>query len=98
MQDAPSLKKTKQNKNIYLCASAAKPGSGRHAVRQAKMSRAKEEGKEERSECRAKGGKAKRSETARKSVMDVGFFGQRRPDVRGPLARSTAYLLKHLTY
>lgn len=62
MQDAPSLKT--KNKNIYPCASAAKPGSGRHAVRQAKMSRAKEEGKEERSECGAKGGKAKRSETA----------------------------------
>lgn len=59
---------------------------------------AKEEGKEERSECRAKEGKAKRSETARKSVMDAGLFGQRRPDVRGLPAWSTAYLLKHLTY
>lgn len=88
------LWKKQKNKNIYLCASAAKPGSGRHAVRQAKMSRAKEEGKEEeRSECRAKGGKAKR-----KSVMDAGLFGQRRPDVRGPPDRSTAYRLKHLTY
>lgn len=31
------------SENMEPCASAAKPGSGRHAVRQAKISRAKEE-------------------------------------------------------
>lgn len=31
--------------NMEPCASAAKPESGRHAVRQAKISRAKEEGR-----------------------------------------------------
>lgn len=73
------------------CASAAKPGRGRHAVRQAKISRAKkeeEEGRRRRSECRAKGGEAdsglikwaRRSEPVRESVMDAGLFRQKRPD------------------
>lgn len=33
------------SENMEPCASAAKPGNGRHAVRQAKISRAKEEGR-----------------------------------------------------
>lgn len=32
------------SEDMKQCASAAKPGSGRHAVRQAAVSRAKEEG------------------------------------------------------
>lgn len=76
------------SENMDPCASAAKPERGRHAVRQAKVSRAKEEGKEveDRPECRAKGGEAnsglteRRSEPVRELVMDAGLLRQKRPD------------------
>ncbi len=74
------------SENMEQCASAAKPGSGRHAVRQAKLSRAKEEGRRKCLSAEQKRGKAnsgltkRRRELLRESVMDAGLFRQKRPD------------------
>lgn len=74
------------SENKGPCASSAKPGSGRHAFSQAKVSRAKIRG-EDRFESRAKGEEANgglikwaRRELVGESVMDAGLFRQKRPD------------------
>lgn len=80
MQDAPSLKTLNR---VHLLPSLAV--ADMQSDRQ-KSAGQKEERGEDRSQCRAKGGKAnsgltkRRSELVRESVMDAGLFRQKRPD------------------
>lgn len=86
--------------NMEPCASAAKPRSGRHAVRQANISKRRREEEKDRFECRAK--RRGLIKWSRKGESAMGCRVVQTEDTRlkghtsGLKVQSRPYLLQHL--